>query len=75
MKTCQMCAAEKPEVSLVQVVPATWTSFHNFVAICADCQNSERFAKLLKQRKIIVQRPTKPAAAAPTAPAAPTSEQ
>ncbi|HTE17938.1 MAG TPA: hypothetical protein VK689_06115 [Armatimonadota bacterium] len=48
-----MCSAEKPEVSLVQVVPGIWTSYHNFVAICSDCQTSERYTKLVKQKKII----------------------
>lgn len=54
MKTCVLCESEQPAVSLVQVVPASWTGFHGFVEICAECQASERFQKLIKQKKIVV---------------------
>jgi len=48
-----MCAEDKENVSLVHVAPATWTGFNNFVDICADCQTSERYKKLVKQKKIL----------------------
>jgi len=53
VKTCVLCESEQPDISLVQVVPATWTGFHGFVEICATCRTSERFQKLVKQKKIV----------------------
>ena len=53
MKTCILCESEQPDISLVQVVPATWTGFHGFVEICSACRTSERFQKLVKQKKIV----------------------
>jgi len=45
MKHCIMCDQDRQneEVSLVQVIPATWNGFHNFAEVCAECQGSRRF--------------------------------
>ena len=53
MRNCVMCATRKEQVTLVQVVPGAWTGFNNYADICGDCQESERFLKLVKQKKII----------------------
>ena len=45
MKHCIMCDQDRQneEVSLVQVLPATWNGFHNFAEVCVECQGSRRF--------------------------------
>jgi hypothetical protein len=53
MKRCVICSEEREEVSLVQVVPGVWNSFFNFTHICATCQESEAYRKLVKQKKVI----------------------
>ncbi|MFN3648849.1 MAG: pentapeptide repeat-containing protein [Armatimonadota bacterium] len=45
----------------MQVVPATWTGFGRFVAICPECQSSDRFTRLVKQKKIVSAKPAKAA--------------
>lgn len=54
MKRCVLCKYEKDVVSMVQVAPATWNGFQNYVDICADCQASELYQKMIKQKKIIL---------------------
>ena len=53
MRRCVMCMEDQEDVSLIQVVPMTWTGFNNYVEVCAQCQDSEPYRKLLKQKKII----------------------
>ena len=53
MRRCVMCMEDQEEISLIQVVPMTWTGFNNYVEVCAQCQDSEPYRKLLKQKKII----------------------
>jgi len=48
-----MCLRDQEDISLVQVVPMTWTGFNNYVEVCAECRDSERYLKLTKQKKII----------------------
>ena len=55
MTFCLMCRKDQADVSLVQVVPAGWTGFNNFASVCAECRASDRYHKLVKQRKIISQ--------------------
>ncbi|MCC2670959.1 MAG: hypothetical protein K0Q72_3430 [Armatimonadetes bacterium] len=54
MKRCILCKYEKDLVSMVQVAPAGWNGFQNYVDICADCQASETYQKMIKQKKIIL---------------------
>ena len=54
MRRCAMCITDKEDVSLTQVIPGAWTSFNNFIGICGDCQTTERYRKLQKQKKIVV---------------------
>lgn len=56
MKRCVLCKYEKEVLSMVQVAPATWNGFQNYVDICADCQASETFQKMIKQKKIIIKK-------------------
>lgn len=53
VKYCIMCAKDKrtDEVTLVQVLPATWNSFNNFAEVCAECQGSRRFQVWAKSIK------------------------
>ena len=53
MRRCVMCMEDQEKVSLIQVVPMTWTGFNNYVEVCAECRDSERYLKLTKQKKII----------------------
>ena len=48
-----MCHTDREDVSLVQVVPMTWTGFNNYVEVCAACRDSDAYKKLAKQKKII----------------------
>jgi hypothetical protein len=48
-----LCAKDKDDVTVLQVVPGTWTGFNNFVGICTDCQATDAYKKLLKQKKIL----------------------
>ncbi len=52
MRLCLMCLRDQADVSLVRVVPAAWTGFNNFGGVCAECQASDRYKKLVKQKKI-----------------------
>lgn len=52
MRRCIICTTDRDDVTLTRVVPGIWTDFNNFVGICADCQATERYKKLLKQKKI-----------------------
>lgn len=61
MKRCILCDSDREDVSLVQVVPGIWTNFNNFVGICAECQATEKYKKMVKQKKI-VSRPAEPKA-------------
>jgi hypothetical protein len=56
MKRCALCKYEKEILSMVQVAPATWNGFQNYVDICADCQASEGYQKMIKQKKIIIKK-------------------
>ena len=53
MRRCVMCMEDQEEISLIQVVPMTWTGFNNYVEVCADCRDSAPYQKLIKQKKII----------------------
>ena len=53
MRRCVLCARDREDVSLTRVAPAAWTGFNNFVGICAECQASDAYRKLVKQKKVI----------------------
>ena len=55
-----MCMRDQEDVSLIQVVPMTWTGFNNYVEVCSQCRASEPYAKLLKQKKIITRSEASP---------------
>ena len=61
MRRCVICLKDSEDVSLTQVVPATWTAFNNFVGICARYRESEMYQKLPKQKKIITPAPSRDA--------------
>src|SRR5688572_11391544 len=67
VKHCIMCAKDRQneEVSMVQVLPATWNGFNNFAEVCGECQGSRRFLVWAKSIK-----PSARAAAAASASAA-----
>lgn len=48
-----MCLRDQEDISLVQVVPMTWTGFNNYVEVCAECRDSAPYQKLVKQKKIV----------------------
>jgi hypothetical protein len=54
MRRCVICTRDRDDVSLTRVVPGIWTGFNNFVGICAGCQETEAYQKLLKQKKIFI---------------------
>ncbi len=62
MKRCALCAEDREEVSLLQVKPAGWTSFNNFVEICKECQETAEYKRLVKLKKIITPAPAKTSA-------------
>ena len=53
MRRCVICATDREDVRLTRVVPGIWTGFNNFVGICAECERTEAYKKLLKQKKIL----------------------
>ena len=53
VRRCVMCMKDQEQVSLIQVVPMTWTGFNNYVEVCAACRASEPYQKLVKQKKIV----------------------
>jgi uncharacterized protein (DUF983 family) len=53
MRRCVICLKDSDDVTLTQVVPASWTAFNNFVCICPRCKETEMYRKLVKQKKVI----------------------
>jgi hypothetical protein len=53
MRRCVLCTRDGEDVTLIQVAPAAWTGFNNFVGVCAECQTSEIFKKRVKQKKAV----------------------
>ncbi len=53
MRRCVICLALQEDVRLTRVVPGVWSGFNDFVGICAGCQTSALYLKLVKQKKIL----------------------
>lgn len=60
-RTCAICEKDRDDVSVVQVLPATWNGFNNFSNVCVPCQGSRQFQIWTRS---ITRTPRKPAGAA-----------